>query len=49
VLLNKELGSSAPGPAVALPADPAEAKFGTEEDEQVLEIFLQRLRKEGSS
>lgn len=49
VLLNKELGSSAPGPSVAPPAGQAEAKFGTEEDAQVLDAFLQRVRKEGSS
>ena len=34
---------------VAPPADKADLNFGTAEDEQVLEAFLQRLKKEGSS
>ena len=49
-LLNKHLGDPvAAEPVSAPPADKADLSFGSEDDKQVLEIFMQRLKKEGSS
>lgn len=49
-LLYKHLGSKiAIESVVAPPADKADLSFGSADDEQVLDAFLQRLKKEGSS
>ncbi len=49
-LLYKHLGSNiAVEPVAAPPADKADLSFGSEDDTQVLEAFIQRSKKEGSS
>lgn len=49
-LLYKHLGSMVAVEPVAAPSsDQADLSFGSEEDTQVLEAFVQRLKKEGSS
>jgi len=49
-LLYKHAGTAlAVEPVATSSADRAELSFGTEDDEQVLQIFVERLRKEGSS
>ena len=49
-LLSKHLDKmAAPEPGTSSPADQPERRLGTEDDAQILEDFLQRVRKEGSS
>lgn len=48
-LLYKCVGSLAPEPVSASPAAQAENNFGTEDDTEVLEAFLQRMSKGESS